>query len=443
MTERRAAPDWLALDQTHVWHPNTQMQTAPAPLPLVRAAGAWLELADGRRILDGISSRWGNLFGHNHPRLHAALAAQAAELDQVNFAGFSHEPAARLAAELVALAPAGLNRVFFSDDGSTAVEVAMQMAVQQWRHRGEGRRRLFVGLEYAYHGGTFDALAARGDGASRGISDDLSCEVRRAPVPASEAEVGGALAALAAILDRSEGEVAAVIVEPIVQCAGGMRLHPASFLRGVREATRVRGLPLIADEIFTGFGRTGRMFACEHAAIQPDLLCLANGLTAGCLPLGATLASDEIYAAFLSAERAGAFLHGHSYTANAIACAVARASLALFVETNALARIAELSRLFASRLALFSALPGVARVRGIGPLAVVELEPAPGEGESGYLDRRGPRLAQEFLERGVLLRPLGNVIYFLPPYVVSDDECHRVFDILEETLLGSRRIAAR
>lgn len=222
-----------------------------------------------------------------------------------------------------------------------------------------------------------------------------------------------------------------------------MRIHPPSFLRGVRAATRARGLPLVADEIFTGFGRTGRMFACEHAGIAPDLLCLSKGLTGGYLPLAATLASEEIYAAFLSEERGRAFFHGHSYTANALACAVARASLALFDESRSLARVGELQRLFARRLAVISALPGVAGVRGLGGLAVVELEPPAGGRESGYLDARGPRLAQEFLDRGVLLRPLGNVVYFLPPYAITDEECHRVFDVIEETLLGSRRMGTR
>ena len=443
MKELRPPPEWLALDRAHVWHPYTQMQTAPAPLPVVRAEGVWLELADGRRILDGISSWWVNLFGHNHPRLNAALAAQSAELEQVIFAGFTHEPAARLAAELVALAPAGLSRVFFSDDGSTAVEVAMKMAVQQWRQRGEERRRLFVAFDHAYHGDTFGAMAAGGDAVFHGAFADLLCEVRRAPVPACESEVGAVLAALETMLDQAGDEVAAVIVEPIVQGAGGMRIHPPSFLRGVRSATRTRGLPLVADEIFTGFGRTGRMFACEHAGIAPDLLCLSKGLTGGYLPLAATLASEEIYAAFLSEERGRAFFHGHSYTANALACAVARASLALFAETHCLGRIAELQRLFARRLAVISALPGVARVRGIGALAVVELEAPAGDRESGYLDARGPRLAQEFLDRGVLLRPLGNIVYFLPPYAITDEECHRVFDVIEETLLGSRRMGAR
>ena len=443
MTPPRTGPDWLALDRAHVWHPYTQMQTAPSPLPVVRADGVWLELADGRRILDGISSWWVNLYGHNHPRLNAALTAQAAELEQVIFAGFTHEPAARLAAELVALAPAGLSRVFYSDDGSTAVEVAMKMAIQQWRQRGEARRRIFVAFEHAYHGDTFGAMAAGGDAVFHGAFADLLCEVRRAPVPAREAEVGRALEALENLLDGGTDEVAAVLVEPIVQGAGGMRLHPPSFLRGVREATRRRGLPLIADEVFTGFGRTGKVFACEHAGIAPDLLCLSKGLTGGYLPLAATLASEEIYSAFLSEDRGRAFFHGHSYTANALACAVARAGLELLSGSTGLGRVAQLQILFGRRLAVISTLPGVARVRGLGGLAVVELEPAAGGRETGYLDSRGPRLAQEFLDRGVLLRPLGNVIYFLPPYAITDEECHRVFDIIEETILGSRRMSGR
>ncbi len=439
----RADPEWLALDRAHVWHPQTRMQAASPPMPVVRADGVWLELADGRRILDGISSGWVNLFGHNHPRLNAALAAQSAELEQVAFAGLTHEPAARLAAELVALAPAGLTRVFFSDDGSTAVAVAMQMAIRQWRQRGEDRRRIFVTLDHAWHGETVGAMAEGGDAILHGVVDDLLCEGLRAPVPAGESEVGGALEALAALLDRVDGDVAAVLVEPIVQAAGGMRVHPPSFLRGVREATRARGLPLIADETFTGFGRTGRMFACEHAGITPDLLCLAGGLAGGYLPLAATLATEEIHAAWLSAKRGSSFFRGPCGTGNALACAVARASLGLFAETNCLGRIGELQRLFAGRLAVISALPGVARVRGLGALAVVELEVRAKEREPGHFDTRAARLMQEFLDRGVLLPPLGNVVYFLPPYAISDDECHRVFDILEETLLGSRRMAGR
>ena len=270
-------------------------------------------------------------------------------------------------------------------------------------------------------------------------------------MPACEAEVAGAVEALEALLDGADGEVAAVLVEPIVQGAGGMRIHPASYLRGVRAVTRSRGLPLIADEIFTGFGRTGSMFACEHAGVAPGPSVPLEGADRR-LPAagGHPRERGDLCRVSLGAiDRGRAFFHGHSYTGNALACAVARESLALFTATDCLARVAGLQRIFARRLEVISALPGVARVRGVGALAVVELEPVAagaggaGQREAGYLDARGPRLAQEFLDRGVLLRPLGNVIYFLPPYVISDEECQRVFDVIEETILGSRRMAAR
>jgi adenosylmethionine---8-amino-7-oxononanoate aminotransferase len=425
-------PDWLALDRAHVWHPYTQMQTAGAPLPVVRGDGAWLELADGRRVLDGISSWWVTLHGHAHPRLVAAAAEQAARLEQVIFAGCAHEPAARLAAELVARAPAGLERVFYSDDGSTAVEVAMKMAVQSWRQRGEPGRTLFVALAGAYHGDTFGAMAAGGSRVFHGAFAELLCEVRHLPVPVGGRSVDECVEAAEELLAKEEGRIAALLVEPIVQGAGGMRIYPPEYLGVLREATARRGIPLVADEVFTGFGRTGKMFACEHAGVAPDLLCLSKGLTGGLLPLGATLASAGIYADFLSDDRARTFFHGHSYTANPIACAAARASLALLEESGALARVAELERLFAGRLARLAALPAVAEVRGLGALAVAELAPA--GASAGYLDERGPRLQRALLARSVLLRPLGDVVYFLPPYCITDDECNFVFDALEAEL---------
>jgi adenosylmethionine-8-amino-7-oxononanoate aminotransferase len=432
MKQERDSTDWLALDRAHVWHPYTQMQTAEPPLAVVRGEGAWLELADGRRLLDGISSWWVTLHGHAHPRLVAAAAEQAARLEQVIFAGFAHEPAARLAAELAALAPPGLERAFYSDDGSTAVEVAMKMAVQLWRHRGEPGRTLFVALEGAYHGDTFGAMAAGGSRLFHGAFADLLCEVRHLPVPVAGKSLDECVEAAERLLATEERRIAALVVEPIVQGAGGMRIYPPEFLRWLRRATARRGIPLVADEVFTGFGRTGRMFACEHAGVAPDLLCLSKGLTGGLLPLGATLASEAVFADFLSDDRARTFFHGHSYTANPIACAAARASLALLAETAALARVAALERLFAGRLRRLASLPAVAATRGIGALAVVELAAA-GDG-SGYLDPRGPRLQRALLDRGIFLRPLGDVVYFLPPYCVTDAECHQVFDALEQEL---------
>lgn len=423
-------PDWLELDRRHVWHPYTQMLTAPEPLPVVRGRGAWLELADGRRILDGISSWWVTLHGHGHPQLVAAIQAQVAELEQVIYAGFAHEPGARLAAALVAKAPEGLSRVFFSDDGSTAVEVALKLAIQYWRQQGEPQRSLFAALENAYHGDTFGAMAAGGQDLFHGVFGPLLFEIRRLPVPDTESEVPLSLRAWDELLEREGPRLAALLVEPIVQGAGGMRIHPASFLRGLWERARAAGVLFLADEVFTGFGRTGRLWAVEHAGVAPDLICLSKGLTGGFLPLGATLATEKIFQAFLSEDRRRTFFHGHSYTANPLACAVARASLELLEQERSLARVASLERLFASRLERLRNHPYVGAVRGIGSLAVVELRGS----RAGYLDERGSTLSRRLLERGLLLRPLGSVVYLLPPYCVTDEECHWAFDQLEQEL---------
>ncbi len=423
-------PDWVSLDRAHVWHPYTQMQTAPPPLPVVTAEGAWLELADGRRLLDGISSWWVTLHGHRQPQLVEALQRQAACLEQVIFAGFCHEPAARLAAELARRAPGKLPWVFYSDDGSTAVEVALKLVVQYWRHVGAPERTRFVALEGAYHGDTFGAMAAGGQDLFHGAFGPLLFEVVRLPVPRREEEVAKALSVFDEQLDRHGNRLAALVVEPILQGAGGMRIHPPSYLRGLWQRCQQAGLLFIADEVFTGFGRTGAFWACDHAHVEPDLLCLSKGLTGGFLPLGATLASDRIFKAFLSEDRSRTFFHGHSYTANPLACAVALASLKLFEDNRSLERVRQLERLFQGRLDRLQGHPMVGQVRGIGGLAVVELVRA----EAGYLDERGPRLAARLLEQGLLLRPLGSVVYFLPPYCVTDSECHWVFDLLEHEL---------
>jgi adenosylmethionine-8-amino-7-oxononanoate aminotransferase len=416
-------PDWLALDRAHVWHPYTQMAVAPPPLPIVRASGVWLETCDGRRLLDGISSWWVNIHGHGHPRLNAALREQAERFAQVIYAGFAHEPGARLAAELAARAPGDLPHVFYSDDGSTAVEVALKMAYQAWRQRGEPQRRLFVALDDAYHGDTFGAMAAGGIATFHGAFGDLLFEVRRVATPSSRGREGAG-EELAALLEREGERVAAMIVEPLVQGAAGMLIHPPEFLREVRALTRSHGIPLIADEIFTGFGRTGGFFACDLAGVEPDLLCVSKALTGGYLPLAATLASEAIYQAFYSSDRGKTFFHGHSYTGNALACAVALASLELFDEDDCLRRVGALETLFRGHLANLAGHPAVAATRGIGAIAAVDVRP---QAEGGYLDALGPRLAAAFLDRGVLLRPLGNTLYFLPPYVVTDREVAWVF----------------
>ena len=429
---------WVAQDQRYVWHPYTQMLTAPEAIPVERAEGVYLYTSDGQRILDGISSWWVNIHGHNHPRLNRALQEQADRFAQVIFAGFTHEPAVRLAAQLVQRTPPNLSRVFFSDNGSTAVEVALKMAYQCWRNRGESKRNLFVAFEHAYHGDTFGAMAAGGVEVFHSEYSGLFFDVRRARVRGSQPrgadcpkESHPPAEELEEILEREGDRVAAVIMEPMIQAAGGMILWPVEFLRHVREVTHHHSIPLIADEVFTGFGRTGKMFACQHGPIEPDMMCLSKAITGGYLPLAATLASEDIYQSFLSKDRRKTFFHGHSYTGNALACAVALESLTLLDETKSLDRVMELEGLFSKRLEQLKSLPVVEKVRGIGALGVLELST---QGESGYLDERGPRLAQAFLERGILLRPLGNVLYFLPPYVITDEEAHSVFDAIEEVL---------
>jgi len=429
---------WVEQDRRYVWHPYTQQFTAPEAIPIERAEGVYLYTSNGQRILDGISSWWVNIHGHNHPRLNRALQEQAERFAQVIFAGFTHQPAVRLAAQLVQRTPANLTRAFFSDDGSTAVEVALKMAYQSWRNRGELKRNLFVAFEHAYHGDTFGAMAAGGVEVFHSEYSGLFFDVRRARVRLSQPREAAAQEAsrpsaeeLEAILEQEGQRVAAVIMEPMVQAAGGMIVWPVEFLRHVREVTRHHGIPLIADEVFTGFGRTGKMFACQHGPVEPDILCLSKALTGGYLPLAVTLASEDIYESFLSEDRRKTFFHGHSYTGNALACAVALESLSVLDETKSLDRVMELEGLFTKRLEQLKSLPVVEEVRGMGALGVVELST---QGQSGYLDERGPKLAQAFLERGILLRPLGNVLYFLPPYVITDEEAHSVFDAIEEVL---------
>ncbi len=418
-------------DTAHVWHPYTQMMTRPAPLPIVRGEGVYLYTEDGRRLLDATSSWWVNIHGHAHPRLNDALAAQARELEHVVFANCTHRPAVELAERLVAIAPRGLTRVFYSDNGSTAVEVALKMALQFWGNRG-ATRKTFVALRHAYHGDTVGAMSASEASLfTRPFVPMLFDVVRaeapycyRCPLGLERASCAiECLGSLAAILDERRRDVAAVIVEPMLQGAGGMIVWPADFLAGVRRLCDQHGTLMIADEVLTGFGRTGRMFACEHADVAPDILCLSKAITGGYLPLGATLATEAVYEAFLSDDRSRAFFHGHSFTANPLACAVAIASLGLFEDTPVLANVLAIERWLRRGLEPLTSLPAVGEVRVIGGVGVVELVgDKVTKRAGGYLDEIGPRLAAAFLERGILLRPLGNVLYVMPPYVITEAE---------------------
>jgi len=430
-------------DRAHLWHPYTQMKTTPDAIPIVRAEGVYLYTEDGRRLLDGISSWWVNIHGHAHPKLNAALSSQAARVDHVAFAGLTHEPAVQLAERLTSILPSGLTRVFYSDNGSTSVEVALKMAFQFWQNQGRPERREFVALHYAYHGDTLGAMSVGADSVFTRAFGPLLFPVHRAYAPhcfrcplnlnRSRCQID-CLQSLEQILASRRDSVAAVIVEPMLQGAGGMIVWPAEFLAGVRRLCDQYGALMIADEVLTGFGRTGWMFACEHAEVSPDLMCLSKALTGGYLPLAATVASERVYEAFLDDDRAKAFFHGHSYTANPLACAVALASLDLFEEAAVLDRVRALQRKF--RMGLLPLLDHdiVADVRLIGGVGAIELSDQMTDGGGGYLANIGPRLTDAFLKRGLLLRPLGNVLYFMPPYVITDEEVDWAFEQIDAVL---------
>jgi len=397
------------------------MLTAPVPLPIMRAEGVWLYTEDGRRILDGISSWWVNIHGHSHPKLNAALAAQAGELEHVVFAGCTHRPAVELAERLVEILPKGLSRVFYSDNGSTAVEVALKLALQYWRNLGQPNRRTFITLHNAYHGDTVGAMSASEDSVFTRAFSTMMFPVER---------VHG-LDDMETRLRDAGDSIAAVLIEPMLQAAGGMIVWPAEFVAGVRRLCDEYKTLLIADEVLTGFGRTGKMFACQHAGITPDIICLSKALTAGYLPLGVSATTSAVYEAFLSDDRSKTFFHGHSYTANPLACAVALASLDLFREEPVLERISRLEQQLRDG---FEPLRALGDVRVIGGVAAVELASS----KPGYLDGIGPRLAAAFLERGLLLRPLGNVVYFMPPYCITESEnswaLEQIVDVLKSSL---------
>jgi adenosylmethionine---8-amino-7-oxononanoate aminotransferase len=398
-------------DKAVLWHPYTQMQTAPAPLEIARAQGVWLYTEDGRRIMDGVSSWWVNIHGHSHPKINAALAKQAAELEHVIFAGCTHRPAVELAERLLKVLPPGLSRVFYSDNGSTAVEAAMKMAMQYWRNRSKPRHS-FLTLANAYHGDTVGAMSASARSVFTAAFDPMMFHV----------DQFSSLAELEAMLHDG---VAAVLIEPMLQGAGGMLMWPAEFVAGVRKLCDQHGTLLIADEVLTGFGRTGKMFACEHARITPDIICLSKGLTAGYMPLGVTAATAAIYEAFLSDDRSKTFFHGHSYTANPLACAVGIASLQIFDEVPVLQNVARLERQLKAGL---EPLQSIGEVRVLGGVGVVELR------GDGYLDSTGPRLAAEFLKRNLLLRPLGNIVYFMPPLSITESETEWALERIRSVL---------
>jgi adenosylmethionine-8-amino-7-oxononanoate aminotransferase len=421
----------LAADGRHVWHPYTQHLHAAPPVPVVRAEGAYLYDAAGRRIFDAISSWWVTLHGHAQPEIAEAIATQARTLEQVIFAGCTHEPAVRLAERLTRIAPGAgtLTRVFFSDDGSTAVEAGVKMALQYWSNRGEPRR-LVAALDHAYHGDTFGAMSVSARGVYTAAFDPYLFEVARLPDPSADPDA--TLAAFEALLHARGRDLAALIVEPLVLGAGGMRMWHETTLRAIADRCAEHRVLLIADEVMTGFGRTGALFACGRAGVAPDILCLSKGITGGFLPLGATMASEAVYAAFLSDDRRRTLFHGHSYTANPLACAAALASAALVESAASAEARARIEAAHGREIVRIAAHPIVRSPRVLGTIAAFDIASP----ERGYLASVGQALASFALAEGVLLRPLGDTCYLLPPYATTDDDLAHAYDVIARFLEG-------
>lgn len=416
-----------------VWHPFTQHGLGEAIPQVVRADGAILHLAGGGTLIDCISSWWVTTHGHCHPRIAAAIAAQAGLLDQLIFAGYTHEPAEQVARGLIDIAPQELGRdplahVFFSDSGSTAVEVALKMALGYWHNRAKDglsspRHRILV-LEHGYHGDTIGAMSIGERGVYNAAWTPLLFDVGTIPFPAAGAEQK----TLDALESACAQHPAAFIVEPLILGAGGMLLYPPAILREMAAICARHDVLFIADEVMTGWGRTGTLFACEQAGVVPDIMALAKGITGGALPLAATLATSRIFDAHSSTDRSRLFYHSSSYTANAIACAAAAANLAIWREEDVLGRIAALSQGIEQRLGRLAQHPAFANPRQLGTIAAIDLVAK----DAGYLSDLAPRLRAFFLENGLLLRPLGNTIYLLPPYCLDADQLDRIFALLSK-----------
>ncbi|MBF0448548.1 MAG: adenosylmethionine--8-amino-7-oxononanoate transaminase [Magnetococcales bacterium] len=426
----------ISQDRQFVWHPFTQEATAPDPIPILSASGATLHGADGREYLDLISSWWLTTHGHAHPVIARAIADQAQKLEQVIFAGFTHEPAVGLASRLARHLPGGLERVFFSDNGSTAVEVALKMARQYHLNRGEQRDR-FLAFEGGYHGDTVGAMSM---GATTGFFEPfrpLLFEVDTIPYPTTwlgdegvERREAQALRSLDDYLQQSASRCAGLLVEPLIQGASGMRMCRPEFLQAVARRLEQAGVLLIFDEVMTGFGRVGSLFACEKAAVVPDIICLSKGLTGGFMPLSVTVCGAAIYEAFLGDSFDRAFAHGHSFTANPISCAAAVASFDLFEQENTLAKIARIEAIHRQRIGPLVKVANIEKTRVTGGVAALDFI----TGDPGYGSKVAPFLKAFFIKRGLLIRPLGNVLYLLPPYCISEADLHRAWDGVEAAI---------
>lgn len=432
--------DLLKKDLEYLWHPYTQAKDAEIfpPIFIEKAKGLKLFGADGKVYCDTISSWWCNVHGHCHPDIVAAIKKQVSELDHVLFAGFTHQPAIDLAAGLIDIAPKNLRKVFFSDNGSTAVEVALKMSFQHWRNLENTKKNKFVCLDYGYHGDTIGAMSVSGESLFNQQFKDMFFKAYKIPSPycyrcpvSKEAKACSAecLDALEELLDKSHQNISGFILEPLVMAAGGMIIYPPKYLRKARQLTKKYNVHLILDEVATGFGRTGKMFACQHADVEPDFLCLSKGITSGTLPLAATLTTRGIFDSFYADySRKKTFYHGHTYTANPVACAAALESLSIFNREKTLDRMNKLIPLFNKHMESFRGLPFVGDVRYIGLIGAIELvKNKKTKQPFDFAKRIGMKIYQQGLKQGLILRPLGDVVYFYLPLSVTKFQLNKIF----------------
>lgn len=412
-------------DQEHIWHPYTQMLTAKPAIPIVKGYGAYLIDEQGKRYLDAVSSWWVTLHGHAHPYIAEKVAAQLLELEQVIFAGFTHPAAIALAEALLAVLPSNQKKIFYTDNGSTAIEVALKMCLQYWSNKGQERQKI-VAFTNAYHGDTFGSMSVSGRSQWTKPFVNLLFDVQFIAPPRQEN-----LPQLKAYLTEQAADIACLVYEPLVQGSAGMLMHEASHLDDLMQHCRKEGILLIQDEVFTGFGRTGKNFATDYLKQQPDLMCFSKGLTGGTMPLGVTSCKQEIYDVFLSEDRHKALFHGHSFTANPLACTAALASLELLLNAETQINIARISKQHRSFLKKIKDHPHVKEVRQQGTILAIEWETGD---ESSYFNSFRDKLYDYFLERGILLRPLGNVIYLVPPYCIEEEDLNYIYRCLIEAL---------
>jgi len=416
-----------ARDQQVIWHPFTQQKNMPNPVPIIKGAGTVLYAENGSSYIDAISSWWVTLHGHAHPYIAEKIYQQALTLEQVIFAGFTHEPAVRLAERLLPILPGNMSRIFYSDNGSTSTEVALKMAVQYWWNQGQQQRKKILAFRNAYHGDTFGAMSVSDRSVFTLAFHDLLFEVIfiDTPTPANISDSQK-------IIREYGAEIAAFIYEPLVQGAGGMKMYAPNLMNELLRTVKQSGIICIADEVMTGFGRTGRLFACQHLTEQPDIICLSKGLTGGTMALGVTACNSRIYEAFVQDDKYKTFFHGHSFTANPLACTAALASLDLLEKESCREKINWISHSNEEFAVTLNTYPPIKDVRQLGTLLAFEIV----QGKDGYLNSISAVITQKAMEQGVYIRPLGNTVYIMPPYCITETELEKVYSVLLSILAG-------